>query len=402
MMGIMVQPPGKQPAGRSLEHVDRLVAAELQRVLLPPTLPRIEGWSVAVLYEPAGEAVLVGGDFYDWFVVPGTDDAVLVVGDVAGKGPVAGAVGMSLRKVLKGITHAVGDPFAAVPIMERALADELTETFASMCLLRIRPASGKVTALLAGHPAPWIRRAGHFRPLTAPPNRLLGIGVGSTDWQTQTVCLDAGDLIFAFTDGLTEATLEDGSLYGEGSLQAFLASLPAQLAAFEVVLQADAALRRIAGAPNDDVIICALGFDSPVRTAAVTGSATGEVRSLRLGPESISARIARRFAIDAGAEWHLPATVTDQVQLVVSELVTNAVLHARTAIQLRLALLDRQIRVEVHDESPTAPDLTAPARSVLADHGRGLTTVQGLTDEIGIEQNERGKAVWATISSVVA
>lgn len=396
-MTIMVQPRGEQPAHQSREQLDRAVAAELQRILLPPSLPQIEGWSVAALYEPAGEAVLVGGDFYDWFVVPGTGETVLVVGDVAGKGPVAGAVGMSLRKVLKGVTHAVGDPFAAVPIMEQALADELTETFASMCVLRIRPASGEVTMLLAGHPAPWIRQAGQVKPLTAPANRLLGVGIGPDDWETHTVWLGAGDLIFLFTDGLTEAALEDGRLYGEGCLQTLLASLPAHLAAFEVVLQADAALRRAAGSPKDDMIIVALSVDNPAPDAVLTGSATSEMRSLWLGPQSTSARIARRFATDATSEWHLSAEVTERVLLVVSELVTNAVLHARSALQLRLALLDRQVRVEVHDESLTAPDLTPHQRTQLSEHGRGLATVQALTDRIGIEQDGEGKTVWATI-----
>lgn len=390
-------------AERDRAAVDRLVAASLQRVLLPPTLPRIDGWSLSTLYEPAGEAVLVGGDFYDWFALP-DGDTVLVFGDVAGKGPVAGALGMSLRKVLKGVTHAVNDPFAAIPVLERALADELVDAFASMCLLRVRAGSGRVTMLLAGHPEPWLRRGGVFVPVHAPPNRLLGIGLGTTEWHTLTLDLCPGDLLFVYTDGLSEAKLGDGRLYGEGGLQDFLASLPEGLPAYEVVVQADAQLRRLVGSPKDDVIVGALGFGqsawpSPDKQAI----STGEIRTLRLAPSSGSTRIARRFAVDACAEWHLSEEVSNRVELVVSELVTNAVIHARGAHQLRLTLLGRQVRVEVHDDSPALFDFASatapgPGGQTIDEHGRGLVAVRAMAEQVGVDPGGSGKVVWASLA----
>lgn len=117
----------------------------------------------------------------------------------------------------------------------------------------------------------------------------------------------------------------------------------------------------------------------------------------QLPAELESAVAARRLLASAATAWGFGEAIRHDAALAVSELVTNAVLHARSALQLRLALLDRQVRVEVHDESLTAPDLTPHQRTQLSEHGRGLATVQALTDRIGIEQDGEGKTVWATI-----
>jgi serine phosphatase RsbU (regulator of sigma subunit) len=145
----------------TVRHDDEEVAAALQRVLLPPALPEIESWALATLYEPAGEAVMVGGDFYDWFRLP-DGRVVFFIGDVSGKGPLAGALAMSIRKALKGISWITLDPLAALPTLQLALADEFGELFATLCLLELRPGSGSVRVILAGHPAPLLRRGGAF------------------------------------------------------------------------------------------------------------------------------------------------------------------------------------------------------------------------------------------------
>jgi serine phosphatase RsbU (regulator of sigma subunit) len=120
------------------EPKDHDVAAALQRVLLPPELPDVSGWAMATLYEPAGDTVLVGGDFYDWFTLP-NGHILFFVGDVSGKGPVAGALGMGIRKALKGVTWVTEDVAEALPILQRALADEFRGSFATLCLVELAP-----------------------------------------------------------------------------------------------------------------------------------------------------------------------------------------------------------------------------------------------------------------------
>lgn len=398
-MGIVPHPTGRPnrnlPGSTRLDHS---VAAALQRVLLPPGLPDLPGWSMAALYEPAGEAVLVGGDFYEWFTVPG-GDLLFVLGDVAGKGPVAGALGMSIRKGLKAVTHAIGDPFRALPALEAALADEFGEDgYASLCMLRLSPGSGWVRVLLAGHPVPWVRRAGRFRPIEAPPNRLIGVGVGPSDWRPAEVVLEEGDMIIVFTDGLTEARLPDGRLFEEAGLGDFLATLPDTVAAYDVVLQADSTMRRATSEPSDDIVIAALGFAGPTAAPAdVAATLGGETRTLRLSPGGMSARLARRFALDTCEEWDIAEEPRWKVAIVVSELVTNAVLHARTEFKVRLSRHGTQVEVTVADDSPKllAPN---PPDGLLLQHGRGLQTVKALADDFGVETGGGGKRVWAMLS----
>ena len=237
---------------------DERLSAALQRLLLPAGLPEVAGWSVAALYEPVGDTVLVGGDFYDWFRLP-NGRVLFFVGDVSGKGPLAGALGMSIRKALKGITWVTGDAFEALPFLEAALADEFREAFATLCLVELTPGSGTLRLLVAGHTAPWVRTQGRFRELVVPTNGLLGPGL-QENWHSSEVELDAGDLLMVFSDGLSEARLPDGRLFGEGPMTEFLTSLPPGLAGYETVLRAEAQLHDLGCERTDDTIIAVLTY----------------------------------------------------------------------------------------------------------------------------------------------
>lgn len=250
----------------AVRHDDQEIAAALQRVLLPPALPEVESWALATLYEPAGEAVMVGGDFYDWFSLP-DGKVVFFIGDVSGKGPVAGALAMSIRKVLKGISWVTLDPVAALPILQLALADELGELFATLCLLELSPGSGSVRVILAGHPAPWLRRGGDFAEVDAPANGLLGPGLHA-EWKDLRLELMAGDLLFLFSDGLSEARLADATQYGEGAFQRFLRHLPASLSSYEIAVQVYSHLRDTATSLTDDVLISVLAFQPLLRPSS--------------------------------------------------------------------------------------------------------------------------------------
>lgn len=233
------------------------LASALQRVLLPAGMPDVTGWAMAALYEPAGDAVLVGGDFYDWFTLP-NGHVLFFVGDVSGKGPLAGALAMSIRKALKGITWVTQDLAAALPILEHALADEFQGSFATLCLLEVTPGEGRVRVVLAGHPSPWLRRDGHFVEVAAPPNSVLGPRVHDL-WKSMDVQLEVSDMLMLFTDGLTEARLNTGQQFGDGPLQEFLPRLSAGLSSYETVLQTYDHVRQVATL-TDDVIISVLTF----------------------------------------------------------------------------------------------------------------------------------------------
>jgi len=123
---------------------------------------------------------------------------------------------------------------------------------------------------------------------------------------------------------------------------------------------------------------------------------TARERTLRLPAELMSVREGRRFARDLVIEWGL-RRLADEVQLGVSELITNAVRHARTGVELRIRLADR-LTVEVRDFEPTLnrPADDGPA-DPMATSGRGLQIVAAVSRDWGVRGFIDGKAVWFTL-----
>jgi anti-sigma regulatory factor (Ser/Thr protein kinase) len=111
--------------------------------------------------------------------------------------------------------------------------------------------------------------------------------------------------------------------------------------------------------------------------------------------EARSAGIARRFVLDMLSRWgHFPNAET--AALLVSELVTNAVLHARTPLHLSLRTTGGRIRVEVSDGDRERPTLRDP--EPVSPGGRGLVLVDRLASAWGVEERPTGKVVWFELS----
>jgi len=123
---------------------------------------------------------------------------------------------------------------------------------------------------------------------------------------------------------------------------------------------------------------------------------TARERSLRLPAELMSVRKGRQFARDVLAEWDL-GRLADEVQLGVSELITNAVRHARTEVELRLQA-DERLYVEVRDFEPTLHRPADPGPvDPMASSGRGLQIVAAVSRDWGVRGLVDGKAVWFSV-----
>ena len=231
-------------------------ASILQQAFLPPSLPEIDGVENVAMYAPGTVGLEVGGDFYDLFA---TDDHwTAVIGDVSGKG----AQAASLTALVRHTARAVADrgPEEAIrEINDAVRAETRPGTFATMCLasLRPRPDGVEFSVVVAGHPRPFILRAGGVVESIQPTAPLVGvfeeIGVREV-WAR----LAPGETLFLYTDGLTEARRRGGEELGEERLRATLAeangSRPEDLI--------DAALARARefspDFPQDDVAILVL------------------------------------------------------------------------------------------------------------------------------------------------
>lgn len=114
----------------------------------------------------------------------------------------------------------------------------------------------------------------------------------------------------------------------------------------------------------------------------------------RMEPRVHAPRVARALAAEACAGWNLPGCVVP-TEILASELVTNAVRHAATPIDLQITYLGDRLRVSVHDRDERMARLQTPAE--FDDHGRGLLIVDSIASRWGTEPVSGGKVVWATL-----
>ena len=113
--------------------------------------------------------------------------------------------------------------------------------------------------------------------------------------------------------------------------------------------------------------------------------------SATLPPSSASVRAARHFTQDALRGLGAP-DAEDSATLLVSELATNAVIHAGTQVRVTIRCIDGVVRIEVRDDDPTPPREIRP--DPLQPSGRGIWMVDTIAAEWGVDRNEQGKTVW--------
>jgi anti-sigma regulatory factor (Ser/Thr protein kinase) len=114
------------------------------------------------------------------------------------------------------------------------------------------------------------------------------------------------------------------------------------------------------------------------------------------GPEHTSVPKARKFAAEVLQGF--PTEFVETVQLMVSELATNSLVHGGTGFSLEIECRDEEVRVEVTDGGPGNPEMRSPAPTT--PHGRGIQMVDVLSDHWGIlrAQGETGKTVWFSLA----
>jgi PAS domain S-box-containing protein len=231
------------------------IATTLQRSLLPPRLPELPGLTIAARFRAAGEATDVGGDFYDIF--PVRDGWMVVIGDVTGKGPDAAAITSMARYTMRTAAAYEPDPGAVLARLNQALAaDTESRRLCTAVCIRLDEREGRTVATIAsaGHPPPLhVRQAGAEPQAVDAQGPLLGAFEDET-WPARAVPLAPGDSLVMYTDGVTDATGEDGR-FGLERLVGMLRGANG-LGADDIASRIDEALRAFqVGAQRDDVAL---------------------------------------------------------------------------------------------------------------------------------------------------
>lgn len=198
------------------------LAAVLQRILRPPTLPRLSGFGIAARYRPAVEHLEVGGDFYD--VVGADDDLLITLGDVCGKGVDSAALTLQARQTVRTAAHFDRRPAAVLDALNSVLCEQNAAGFVTALCARVRSAAdgAEVDIAAAGHPGPIVVRTNGDVEQVEVNGIAAGVKPGVL-YRSSTVQLQRGDSMLMFTDGVEEAR-RDERLYG---VPRMLALLPA-------------------------------------------------------------------------------------------------------------------------------------------------------------------------------
>jgi serine phosphatase RsbU (regulator of sigma subunit)/anti-sigma regulatory factor (Ser/Thr protein kinase) len=364
---------------------EHTMAVTLQRSLLPHALPEQSALEVAHRYLPA--QARVGGDWFDVIPMPGARVA-LVVGDVVGHGLHAAATMGRLRTAVHNYCGLDLSPDELLSHLDELVAridesetadGESEPVTGATCLFAIYdPVSGHCTVTRAGHPGPAVVHPdGSVTFPDVPVSPPLGLGAG-LPVETAELPLSDGSRLALYTDGLVEDRDRDIDV-GLELLRGALAhpdQTPEQ--ACQAVLDA-----LLPDRPRDDIALLV----ARTRRLDPDRVADWDVPSdpAALGP--LRAACARRLEA-----WGLDE-IAFTTELILSELVTNAIRYGGDPIRLRL-LYDRDSLIcEVSDGSSTSPHLRRAATT--DEGGRGLFLVAQFARRWGTRYTDRGKVIWS-------
>ncbi|GEN80364.1 SpoIIE family protein phosphatase [Actinotalea fermentans] len=374
--------------GMAVENV-RLYAREhrlaetLQRAMLPEQA-EIRDLDVWTYYAPASGHAQVGGDWYDVLQVS-PDLVAVVVGDVVGHDVEAAAAMGQLRSVVRSYVFDSADPGAVLDRVDQLVSGMRIPRSASLVLATLarRDDGWHVRYSRAGHLPPLVMGAGGVVRLDEAGGPLVGFGSGGRG--TATAHLRSGDVLVLYTDGLIERrdrTLRDG-------LDA-LARIGAGTRGTDAAGVGEELLSRLADAPEDDVAVVVVRIPDP--GAEPTGNGAPRRRRWSLPSEPASIARARHAVVRTCQAWGIEGAAS--AELVVSELVANAVMHGWGHVVLRLYDTGDGLQIEVEDANPAPPVATDghPGRV----GGFGMRIVERL-GEWGWRPSGEGKLVWARV-----
>ncbi|MGW7243539.1 SpoIIE family protein phosphatase [Streptomyces sp. NPDC054804] len=387
---------------RTVHHVD--LARQHQRehkqvlALQRRLLPRMGGNTIEIasVYQPATpDSAGVGGDWVNSFPLPDGRTA-LVVGDVVGHGLGAaatmGQLSMEARALLSAglapdeVLEHLDETVTLLDDTESGLAAGYSALGSTCCIALYDPVSHSMALSSAGHlPPVLVSPDGHAGPLPIRPHPGLGAEFALREpFDVHTFDIPSGSLLALYTDGLVEdpaVAIDDG--IGR------LADVVSTVHPWDALQQAARHVVSALAPPHqrDDVTLL---------LARMIGYRKGDTATWRLPARDDAPARARALFSALLRQWHARDDTRDNVLLLVSELVTNAVRFATGPVTVRLIRTGRSLLCEVGDTGNGRPRLRRGG--LYDDRGRGLYVVHRLTTRWGVRWTDTGKVVWAEVA----
>jgi PAS domain S-box-containing protein len=369
---------------------EHATALALQHSLLQRRQPAQAAVQVASRYLPGERGIAVGGDWFDVIALSGSRVG-LVVGDVAGHGIQAAATMGRLRTAVRTLADIDLEPEELLTRLDDVVTrladeDEISpdaDDVSATCLFAVYdPVSRLCRLARAGHPVPAVvipGRTPEFLDVPAGPP----LGVGGVPFEETEVELPEGSVLVLYTDGLVESRERDidTGLTMMTKMLGEVHSRPGGPPSLDAVC--DSLVEALIPERADD--------DAALLVARTCALAPARIVSWDVPAEPAAVADTRARAARQVATWGLEE-LAFTTELLVSELVTNAIRHARPPIQVRM-ILGTGLDCEVSDASVTAPHHRRADR--YDEGGRGLMLVARLATRWGTRYTRAGKTIWA-------
>lgn len=365
------------------------IATRLQRAMLPDSVPRVEGLRLDAAYLPADEELLIGGDWYDAFVLP-NDRLAVSIGDVAGHGLEAAITMSQIRHALRVAALEQDDPGDILTAVNRALGlgDDMKIATATVAIVDRRTLSMRYAN--AGHPPPALVGRGGERYQLAYGELPLGIDPEGL-YETHAVQLEPGMLAVFYTDGLveTEHDLQRGILRLHEAITAERAEPLPRLA------------RRLIGrvltaANADDIAILTMQVEGVAQE--IKRSDGGAIRWAFQADDASAAHDARSALLAYLRSRGASDSDYQAAEIIFGELVGNVVKHAPGPILIELMWDGEAPTLRVTDRGPGFELRAALPHDVMSESGRGLFLASAFASELAVTRlTEGGARVSATL-----
>jgi serine phosphatase RsbU (regulator of sigma subunit)/anti-sigma regulatory factor (Ser/Thr protein kinase) len=375
------------------------VAHLIQQHFLPKQLPQLAGWEVAAYYQPALE---VGGDFYDFIVLPGGLLAI-VIGDVTDKGVPAAMVMAAARSLLRAGSQQLMSPGQVLQQVNNLLCPTMPPNMFVTCMYAVLdPATGRLRYANAGHDAPYVRTTGGIAVEMRARGMPLGLMEGMT-YEEKELCLAPGEHVLFHSDGLAEAHSPTREMFGFPRVKELVASESENSELINLLLSE---LRRFTGPDwqqEDDVTLVTLrrtgSSDARGGPGADDPASCKLLADFSVPSQSGSERYAMEQVVQAVQPLHIAPARLERLKTAVVEATMNAIEHGNESrpdvpVNVQILLSDAGLRVRITDHGsgapipePEAPDLEAKLSGLQTPRGWGLFLIKNMVDEVQVSSD---------------
>jgi sigma-B regulation protein RsbU (phosphoserine phosphatase) len=387
------------------------IARSIQMAMLPtrfppfPDYPNLSAYGVVI---PAKE---VGGDLFDFYIRE--NKLLFCVGDVSGKGVPASLVMAVTRSLFRSFTSYLNSPAQIVTQMNEPLSGEANKQnmFVTLFLGVLDMQTGELRYCNAGHDAPYHLFKGEEGPVELPCDANLPLGVlQGLEFTEQSTHMEPGEMLFLYTDGLTEAENISHALFGEERIRQTLSRMPSDIGCQQMIATMQGTVQTFVGGAeqSDDLTLFAFRF-----LEKSTGAVAGEKAPAGVSHHSLVMRNDIQ-QIPTLAEWveslGIPEELNMPINLALEEAVSNVMLYAypdsnsgRVLVEAEKS--DKRVVFTISDSGipfdPTQkeePDITQAAEDRPIG-GLGIFLVRQIMDEIAYERKD-GKNILTLLKNL--